>query len=103
MLAFNFNITRWNNIIANCGLCNLYLTYGGDYEFTNCTFANFWEFGQRGTPAVFLNTLYGTVGFHLLEREYPIFGNIGASYAFSKNNNAAPRRWVLWVKGGLSF
>lgn len=55
MLAFNFKITGWNNIIANCGLFNLYLTYGGDYEFTNCTFANFWDFGQRGTPAVFLN------------------------------------------------
>ena len=58
---------------------------------------------SAATPALFANTLYGTVGFHAYDREYPLFGNFGASYTFSKNNNAVPRRWVLWFKMGLSY
>jgi hypothetical protein len=58
---------------------------------------------SAATPALFANTLYATVGFHAYDREYPLFGNVGASYTFSKNNDAVPRRWVLWGKMGLSY
>ncbi|HSC24624.1 MAG TPA: hypothetical protein VLB80_00200 [Candidatus Babeliales bacterium] len=61
------------------------------------------DLNSAATPAILTNTLYGTLGFHLQEREYPLFGNFGASYTFSKNNDAAPRRWILWVKSGVSF
>lgn len=61
------------------------------------------DLNSAATPALFANTLYGTVGFHCQEREYPLFGNFGGSYTFSQNNNAVPRRWVLWAKAGLSF
>ena len=61
------------------------------------------DLNSAATPAILTNTLYGTLGFTLPEREYPLFGNVGGSFTFSKNNDAAPRRWVLWAKMGLSF
>lgn len=61
------------------------------------------DLNSAATPAILSNTLYGTLGFNLTEREYPLFGNFGASYTFSKNNDAAPQRWLLWVKMGLSY
>lgn len=61
------------------------------------------DLNSAATPAIFANTLYATLGFHCYEREYPLFGNIGASYTFSKNNDALPRRWVIWAKFGVSY
>lgn len=61
------------------------------------------DLNSAATPALFANTLYGTLGFHCQEREYPLFGNFGGSYTFSTNNNAVPRRWVIWAKMGVSF
>lgn len=51
----NFKIKSWNTVIANCGLYNMALTIGGEYEFLHCTFANFWSFNQRSTPAIYLS------------------------------------------------
>lgn len=61
------------------------------------------DLNSAATPALFANTLYATLGFHCQEREYPLFGNFGGSYTFSKNNDAVPRRWVIWAKMGVSF
>jgi hypothetical protein len=73
-----------------------------NYETSVITEAQL-DLNSAATPALFANTLYGTLGFHCQEREYPIFGNFGGSYTFSQNNNAVPRRWVLWAKAGVSF
>lgn len=61
------------------------------------------DLNSAATPALLSNTLYGTLGFQCDDREYPLFGNFGGSYTFSKNNDAVPRRWVLWAKMGVSF
>ncbi|MBK9319795.1 MAG: hypothetical protein IPM91_13965 [Bacteroidetes bacterium] len=55
ILARNFKIEGWNNVVSNCGIYTAAFTIGGEYEFTHCTFANFWRFGQRSTPAMYLN------------------------------------------------
>lgn len=55
IFARNFVIEGWNNVVSNCGLYNAALTIGGKYRFTHCTFANYWRFGQRSTPAVYIN------------------------------------------------
>ncbi|MBL7923039.1 MAG: hypothetical protein JNL88_02465 [Bacteroidia bacterium] len=55
ILARNFSIEGWNNVISNCGLYSAAFTMGGSYEFTHCTFANFWRYGQRSTPLMYLN------------------------------------------------
>jgi len=61
------------------------------------------DLNSAATPALLSNTLYGTLGFQCEDREYPLFGNVGGSYTFSKNNDAVPRRWVMWAKIGVSF
>jgi len=55
IFARNFVIEGWNNVVKNCGLYCAAFTIGGDYRFTHCTFGNFWRFGQRSTPSVYLN------------------------------------------------
>ncbi|MFT5750736.1 MAG: hypothetical protein ACI86L_000233, partial [Dokdonia sp.] len=51
-----------NTVINNAGQFSLLIQLGGSYDFTHCTFANYWS-GSRTTPAVFIdNTLaYGSV------------------------------------------
>lgn len=47
-----------NTVINNCGQFSMLVQLGGSYEFTHCTFANYWTQSFRNTPAVFLdNTL----------------------------------------------
>ena len=73
-----------------------------DYEMSIIQEADI-DLNSAATPSIFANTLYGTLGFDCEEREYPIFGNFGASYTFSKNNDASPRRWIIWAKMGVSY
>lgn len=47
-----------NTVIANCGQYLSALVYGGKYDFTHCTFANFWDNGSRDKPSVFINNYY---------------------------------------------
>lgn len=42
ILARTGNMTGKNVVINNCGQASLACTYGGSYDFTHCTFANFW-------------------------------------------------------------
>ena len=55
LLAYDFTIKGWNNVMANCGSYCCALTAGGSYEFLHCTMANYWNFSQRSTPAVYVN------------------------------------------------
>jgi hypothetical protein len=73
-----------------------------DFETVVITKADI-DLNTASTPAILTNTLYGTLGFDLKDREYPLFGNVGGSFTFSKSNDAAPRRWVLWAKMGFSY
>lgn len=55
-------------------------------------------------PASFSHTIYASMGkiWDNDEKEYPAFLSGGCSYEFSQDNNAL-NRWMLWVKGGVSF
>jgi hypothetical protein len=46
--------------VNNCGQFSLLVQLGGSYNFTHCTFANFWTNSFRGTPAVFLDNTLAT-------------------------------------------
>jgi len=50
---------RWveahNTVINNCGQFSMLIQLGGSYNFTHCTFANFWTRSFRNTPAVFID------------------------------------------------
>lgn len=55
IFARNFVIEGYNNVIANCGLYCAAFTVGGSYDFTHCTFANYWKLNQRSTPVMYMN------------------------------------------------
>ena len=55
--AINAHIYSYNCVFANCGQYVAALTYGGAYNFRQCTFANYWDGnpnnasgGAAGTP-----------------------------------------------------
>lgn len=47
-----------NLLVCNCGYYLLELRFGGSYCFSNSTFANYWRYSSRKTPAVILNNYY---------------------------------------------
>ena len=47
-----------NTLARDCGSYCSALFYGGEYNFTNCTFANYWTEGDRSTPSFVLNNWY---------------------------------------------
>jgi len=44
-----------NSIFGNAGNASFYGNIGGSYNFTHCTFSNYWNRSFRSTPAVILN------------------------------------------------
>jgi hypothetical protein len=61
------------------------------------------DLASAATPAILSNILYASLGGRCEKRDYPVFGNVGVSFEFSDRTKAAPQRWGLWVKGGISF
>jgi hypothetical protein len=49
------HIEAKNSIFGNAGNLSFYGNYGGQYDFTHCTFANYWNRSFRNTPAVALD------------------------------------------------
>ncbi len=55
ILGRNANILGENIVIGNSGQSSLACTYGGSYNFTHSTFANYWTNSFRNLPAVVVN------------------------------------------------
>ena len=55
ILGRNTSITGENLVINNSGQSSFAGTFGGAYNFTHCTIANYWDNGFRQFPAVLLN------------------------------------------------
>ena len=58
LLAQSAAIEATNTLFGDCGTHSLAITVGGSYEFTHCTFANYFDWSFRSTPAVFINNYY---------------------------------------------
>jgi hypothetical protein len=58
VLGRNTNIKGHNLVFNNFGLSAFAGTQGGVYEFTHCTFANYWNGGVRSLPTVLVNNFY---------------------------------------------
>ena len=58
LLAQTSHISASNNVFGDCGNSSAALTVGGSYEFSHCTFANYFDWTYRTNPAVFLNNYY---------------------------------------------
>lgn len=55
ILGRHTSIQGENLVIGNTGQSSLACTFGGRYEFTHATFANFWNNSLRQLPAVIVN------------------------------------------------
>ena len=58
ILGQGANITASNTIISKCGQYAVACNIGGTYNFTHCTFANYWDYNHRNTPSILLNNYY---------------------------------------------
>ncbi len=61
ILGQGTHIEANNTIISKCGQYTVACNIGGNYNFTHCTFANYWNYGQSGsrnTPSILLNNYY---------------------------------------------
>ncbi|PID88937.1 MAG: hypothetical protein CSB02_00100 [Bacteroidia bacterium] len=53
-----YNIEGNNLLVANAGSALLNLTGGGEYQFKNSTFANFWRYTNREDPSLHLSDYF---------------------------------------------
>jgi len=58
ILGQGANITATNTVISKCGQYAVACNIGGTYNFTHCTFANYWDYSNRSTPSILLNNYY---------------------------------------------
>ncbi|MDB2385696.1 hypothetical protein N9V96_04415 [Polaribacter sp.] len=58
ILGRNTNISAGNIVIGDAGQASLAATFGGVYNFTHCTFANFWSNSLRQLPTVLVNNFF---------------------------------------------
>lgn len=58
ILARETYINAHNVVVGSAGQASLAATVGGAYNFTHCTFANFWNNGIRQLPAVLVNNFF---------------------------------------------
>ncbi|MEH6407633.1 MAG: hypothetical protein V7767_10145, partial [Leeuwenhoekiella sp.] len=89
------NILGENLVINNSGISSLWLSLGGNYDFTHCTFANYWSQGFRNYPAVqidnYLLTEDQAFVADLLSANFTnciIFGNLGEEFSVSQSEEA---------------
>ncbi len=61
ILGRNANILGENVVIGNTGQSSLACTFGGTYNFTHSTFANYWANSFRSLPAVIVNNHFTQV------------------------------------------
>jgi len=58
ILSRYYQIDAENMVISNCQQYCVALTMGGDYEFRQSTFGNYWSYSTRKTPSVYFNNYY---------------------------------------------
>lgn len=60
LLSSIFNIDAENLLISNSGQHNVVLRGGGDFNFTHCTFANYFDAAKRETPSFLVQNSFVT-------------------------------------------
>ena len=69
ILGQGAKIIAENTVISKCGQYLLACNIGGNYTFTHCTFANYWNYNSRNTPSVLLNNYYEGVDGNIYVRD----------------------------------
>lgn len=60
ILSAYYQMNAENLVISNCGSYNLAIQSFGFWNFNHCTFANYFDQGNRETPSVFIQNAYRT-------------------------------------------
>ena len=65
ILGQTAHIVGNNLLVTNCGTATVAMQYGGEYDFRNCTFADYWTYESRTSPSVFITNYrdYGNVHY----------------------------------------
>ncbi|HKK63873.1 MAG TPA: choice-of-anchor Q domain-containing protein, partial [Bacteroidales bacterium] len=60
ILGRGTTIEAYNTVVGDCGNSCVEMLYEGSYEFTHCTFANYWNdgFSNRKTPALLISNYF---------------------------------------------
>ena len=68
ILGQGANINAMNTLIRKCGQYSVACNIGGTYNFTHCTFANYWDYSNRNTPSILLNNFYEGIDGNIYAR-----------------------------------
>lgn len=77
LFAINGQVKSYNTVYGSAGTFSAGLTAGGNHEFRHCTFANYYSYGNRQTPTLYINN-YQEVEenvFDLYDLTQAYFGN----------------------------
>ncbi|UUV20632.1 hypothetical protein [Paenimyroides aestuarii] len=87
LLLATANVMGKNVVTNNCGRAALAITNGGVYDFTHCTFANYWS--RQNQTAAIIDNGDGTLPFALQAqfKNSIIYGNASESIVLVPANN----------------
>ena len=94
ILGQGASINATNTIISKCGQYSIACNIGGYYNFTHCTFANYWDFSsRRTTPSILLNNYYEGANGEIYARDLHeanftnciIDGSLSTEVSFQQN------------------
>ena len=97
ILGQTANISVTNTVVSKCGQYAVACNIGGIYNFTHCTFANYWDFNHRSTPSILLNNYYEDVDGNINVRDLLaanfknciIDGSLSTEVSFQENEEKA--------------
>ncbi len=105
LLAITGDVYVENCLIHSCGQWNVQLEYGGNYEFQNCTFANFYSVViNHQTPVLRMSNYYyyeDESGPHYLPADFQaLFGNC---IIYGSLTNEIERDWIGQAAAQYTF
>ncbi len=93
-------VTGTNLAMNNCGSADLLVENGGTYDFTHCSFANYWNLDVAPAYSVYLSNSYqGTSGivYNPLNAVFKncIFWGKNANSVYFKSSSSAPFNYIF--------
>lgn len=80
------HIVADNLLVTNCGGVTAALQYGGWYDFSHCTFANYWRYDTRTLPSVLVSNYYDDEA-SLTRYVWPMQGAMSDCIIYGSLNN----------------
>lgn len=89
LLVIDGHIEGNNMVVSNCGQATVNIAHGGTYDFTHCTFTNYWNSGFRSFPTLAISDWLGNSADHLYANftNCIIYGNEYLEVLFDQQSN----------------